>query len=149
VTERYFEDYVPGTEYDLGRVLVDADEVRAFAERYDPQPFHLDQAAADDGPFGGMSTSGWHTCAMVMRLLVDNYLSPVSSLGSPGVDELRWLLPVRPGDQLHVVATVLEARTSQSRPERGILRTNLTATNQDGGLALTMIATTFQRRRDA
>ena len=104
--ERWFEDYPVGTTAEHGPIQVDEAELLDFGRRFDPQPFHVDPAAAAAGPFGGLIASGWHTCALMMRLLAERYLSPVSSLGSPGVDELRWVLPVRPGDALRLRTTV-------------------------------------------
>jgi acyl dehydratase len=128
----YFEDYVPGATYEFGSVSLDQASIITFAKEFDPQPFHVDPVAAAAGPYGGLIASGWHTAAVVMRLLVENYLSAESSLGSPGMDEIRWLYPVRPGDTLRVRATVTEARRSLSKPDRGILSTLIEAVNQDG-----------------
>jgi acyl dehydratase len=128
----YFEDYVLGATYECGSVSVDQASILAFAKEFDPQPFHVDPVAAAAGPYRGLIASGWHTAAVVMRLLVENYLSAESSLGSPGMDEIRWLYPVRPGDTLRVRATVTEARRSLSKPDRGILTTLIEAVNQDG-----------------
>jgi acyl dehydratase len=114
VEDRYFEDYVAGSVHEFGRIAVDEREVIEFASRYDPQPFHTDPQAAQRSPFGGLIASGWHTAGLMMRLVVEHYLSRVASLASPGVDELRWTQPVRPGDTLSVRATVLEARRSRS-----------------------------------
>ena len=140
---RYFEDYVPGTTYDCGSVSVSEAEIISFARQYDPQPFHVDPAAAAHGPFGGLVASGWHTTALVMRQLVDHYVSVAASLGSPGVDELRWPHPLRPGDTLRVRATVVEARRSASKPDRGIIKTMFEAVNQDGRTVLSGTATNF------
>src|SRR6516225_4859760 len=129
---RYFEDYVPGTTVDCGSFSLSEDEIIAFAREYDPQPFHVDPVAAKNGPFGGLIASGWHTTSRMMRQLVDNYVSPESSLGAAGVDELSWPRPVRPGDTLHVRATVVEARRSNSKPDRGIVKTRMELTNADG-----------------
>jgi len=147
--DRWFEDYLPGTTTELGSIRVDEAEVVDFAQRYDPQPFHVDRAAAAAGPFGGLIASGWHTCALMMRLLVEQYLSPVSSLGSPGVDELRWLRPVRPGDELVLRTTVEEARRSTSKPDRGIVRTRVELVGQEGRAVLRMLATNLVRARPA
>jgi acyl dehydratase len=149
VADRYFEDYLPGTTSEHGPILVDRNEVLEFAGRYDPQAFHVDAEAAGAGPFKGLIASGWHTCALMMRVLVDEYLSPASSLGSPGIDELRWLLPVRPGDRLTLRATVQETRVSRSDPTRGILKTNLELFNQAGDLVLRMTAVNLVRTRPA
>ena len=129
---RYFEDYALGTTYECGSVSVDRVSIIDFAKEFDPQPLHVDPAAASAGPFGGLIASGWHTAGLVMRLLVENYLSAEASLGSPGLDELRWPYPVRPGDTLRVRATVVESRRSLSKPDRGIIRTLVEAANQDG-----------------
>ena len=145
--ERYFEDYAVGSACEFGPVEVTEAEVLEFARRFDPQPFHADPAAAATGPYGGLIASGWHTCAMTMRLLVGHYLSPASSLGSPGVDELRWLRPVRPGDRLRVRVTVEEARVSRGKPDRGIVRTLVESVNQDGEVALRLVATNLVLRR--
>src|SRR5215475_3072288 len=106
IESRYFEDYVAGTVYTFGSTKVDEADIVRFAREYDPQPFHIDPAAARTSPFGGVIASGWHTAAIMMRLVVDHYLSRVASLASPGLDELRWTQPVRPGDTLSVRATV-------------------------------------------
>jgi acyl dehydratase len=140
---RYFEDYATGTTRECGSVSVDEASIVAFAKEFDPQPFHVDSAAAASGPFGGLIASGWHTAALVMRLLVENYLSASASLGSPGLDEIRWPYPVRPGDTLRVWATVIEARRSLSKPDRGIIKTVVEAVNQDGRTVMRAIAINF------
>ena len=146
--DRWFEDYVPGAVHDLGSVVVDEQEVVAFARQFDPQPFHLDQERAEKSAFGGLVASGWHTACMVMRLMVDHYLSEVSSEGSPGIDELRWLRPVRPGDQLLVKITILDARRSRSRPERGVVRSQIETLNQDGQVVMHLTFAVFIRCRN-
>jgi acyl dehydratase len=128
----YFEDYVLGATYECGSVSVDQASILAFGKEFDPQPFHVDPVAAAAGPFGGLIASGWHTSALCMRLLVENYLSAESSLGSAGIDELRWPHPVRSGDTLRVRATVAESRRSLSKPDRGIVKTVIEAVNTDG-----------------
>jgi acyl dehydratase len=147
VKERYFDDFVPGATAEFGPIEVDEAEVIAFAQRYDPQPIHTDPAAAGQGPFGGLIASGWHTASLVMRLLVDNYLARDASLASPGIDELRWVWPVRPGDKLRVRATVIEARRSQSKPDRGLVRTKIDTLNQDGRVVMSMLAMNLFRCR--
>src|SRR5712692_3474948 len=127
---RYFEDYPPGSVFEAGPIAVSEAEIIDFARRYDPQAMHVDPAAAAQGRFGGLIASGWHTAAMMMRLFATNFLSPVSSVASPGVDELRWLEPVRPGDALSIRVTVLEARRSRSRPGEGIVRGFVEVVNQ-------------------
>lgn len=142
---RYFEDYAVGTTFDCGSVAVDEASIIAFAKEYDPQPFHLDPGSG--GPFGGLIASGWHTGSLVMRQLVEHYLSAGSSLGAAGLDELRWPAPVRPGDTLRVRSTVVAARVSRSKPDRGIVRSLVEAVNQDGEIALRFAAINFVRVR--
>jgi acyl dehydratase len=142
---RYFEDYVQGVTFECGSVHLDEASIVAFAKEYDPQPFHTDPDI--DGPFGGLIASGWHTVCLVMRLLVDNYLSPESSLGGSGVDELRWPAPVRPGDTLYVRATVVYARRSESKPDRGVIRTLIEAVNDDGITVMSLTPINFIRTR--
>ena len=140
---RYFEDYAPGTTAECGSVSIDEASMITFAKEFDPQPFHVDPAAAASGPYRGLIASGWHTAALVMRLLVENYLPAQASLGSPGLDEIRWPYPVRPGDTLRVRATVVEARRSLSKPDRGIIKTAVEAVNQDGRTVMRAIAINF------
>jgi acyl dehydratase len=147
MTDRYFEDYVPGSTYEFGDIKVSEPEILEFATKYDPQPFHVDPAAAVNGPFGGLIASGWHTASLMMRLLAENYLSPVSGLGSPGIDELRWLKPVRPGDELRVRVKVLEVRLSKSKPDRGLLRSFIEVFNQDDEAVFSAIALNFVLRK--
>jgi acyl dehydratase len=145
----FLDSYTPGLVRELGPIHVDLDEVVEFARRYDPQPFHIDPEAAAASIYGGIIASGWHTCAMVMRALVDGYISAESSLGSPGIDELRWLAPVRPGDDLRVRITVLHSRPSRTKPDRGIVQSEIAVRNQDDVVVLSMIATNLVRRRVA
>jgi acyl dehydratase len=147
--DRYFEDYLPGAVHEFGSIQVKEADIIEFAGRYDPQQFHVDPAAAAHGPFGGLIASGWHTGALMMRMFVDHYLSPVSSLGSPGIDELRWLRPVRPGDTLRVRATILETKRSRSKPDRGVVRTLSEVLNQSGEVVMSMNAMTLVRCREA
>jgi acyl dehydratase len=133
---RYFEDYVPGTSSEFGAALVGEDEIRTFAERYDPQPFHTDAHAAAATPYGGLIASGWHTASVAMRMLVDEYIDGTTSLGSPGLGPLRWILPVRPGDVLRVRARVLESRPSQSKPDRGTVILEVDVLNQRDEIVL-------------
>ena len=149
IDQRYFEDYRAGSVYHYGAITVDEAEVIAFATRFDPQNMHVDPEAAARGPFGGLIASGWHTAAMMMRLFADNYLSTVASLASPGVDELRWTRPVRPGDALNIRVTVLEANVSRSKPDRGVVRTLIEVLNQNGELAMSCKAINLLRRRDS
>lgn len=138
--DRYFEDYIVGEVQELGTACLSEAEIIDFARKYDPQDFHIDPEKAVAGPFGGLIASGWHTAAVVMRPYVESYLSSVSSLGSPGLDELRWLAPVRPGDVLTVRARVTEARRSSSKPDRGLVHTKVEVINQDDVLVMTMKA---------
>jgi acyl dehydratase len=136
----YFEDLAVGEVHRFGAYAVTREEVIDFASKYDPQPFHSDEAAAATH-FGRLSASGWHTCAMVMAMLVEDLKKHQrASLGSPGIDELRWLKPVYPGDILSCENEVIEKRVSQSRPEMGIFKSRLTVTNQDGVAVMTMIS---------
>jgi acyl dehydratase len=143
IDDRYFEDYVPGAAYEYGHTTVTEAEIVEFASRFDPQPIHIDPAYAAAGPFGGLIASGWHTAAIFTRMFVDHYISHAASLASPGVDELRWPVPVRPGDRLRMRATILEARPSKSKPDRGIVRTRCELFNQDDRQAFHQIATNF------
>ncbi len=143
----YLEDYQPGSVFSLDPVSVLRADVIDFGTRYDPQPFHVDPDAAEHGPFGGLIASGWQTCALTMRALVAGYFSPLSSLGSPGIDEIRWSAPVRPGDVLSVKVTVLESRRSNSKPDRGIIRSRVETVNQSGVPVLSMTALNLIRAR--
>lgn len=139
-------DLQAGTTVELGTVTVSGEEILAFARRYDPQPFHLDVDAAAASPYGGLIASGWHTCALFMRLFADGLLNHTVSLGSPGVDELRWHRPVRPDDVLAGKAEIVEHRSSESKPDRSILVTRGTLTNQDDEVVLSLRATNFLGR---
>lgn len=123
IDDRYFEDYHVGAVYEYGTITVGEAEILDFARRYDPQPFHVDRDFALTGPFRGLIASGFHTSALFMRLFADHYLSRVASLGSPGIDELRWTVPVRPGDALRLRTTITDARVSHSKPDRGLVHT--------------------------
>ena len=147
VEDRYFEDYVPGAVFEYGQIPVIEAEIIEFASRFDPQDMHVDPEAAAQGRFGGLIASGWHTAAMMMRLFVDNFLSKVASLASPGIDELRWLQPVRPGDVLRIRVTVLEATPSRSRPDRGMVRTLVEVLNQQGEVVMSLKPMNIIRRR--
>ena len=119
---RYFEDFAVGQEFPFGPHKVTRAEIVAFAAEFDPQPFHLDESAAADTLLGGLAASGWHTCALFMRMCFDGWLNDSASMGSPGVDTLKWMRPVRPDDVLSGKSTVLETRASQSKPDRGFVR---------------------------
>ena len=145
--ERWFEDYLVGAVFTAGSVMVNEAEIVAFARRYDPQAMHTDPEAARSGRFGGLIASGWHTAALMMRLFADNFLAPASSIASPGIDELRWLLPVRPGDVLSLRVTILEARRSRSRPEQGIVHSFVEVLNQRGEVAMSLKPISLIARR--
>jgi acyl dehydratase len=128
----YWEDLPVGAVHELGQVTVNREEAIAFARQFDPQPFHLDDAAAARTHFGRLSASGWHTCALVMRLMVDHFLNHSSSAGSPGLEGVKWLKPVYPGDTLTARLCVTEARPLKSRPGMGLIRAQQQAFNQHG-----------------
>jgi acyl dehydratase len=138
--EQTFEDFEPGQVYELGSKVVSEDEIVAFARQFDPQPFHLDTEAAKDSVFGGLIASGWHTGAMWMRLYVDSLLGGASGQGSSGIEELRWLAPVRPGDTLSGRLIVLEATSSERHPGRGTIRIRGEMVNQEGVTVMSMIS---------
>lgn len=139
--QRYFENYHVGMVDEFGEVAVTAEDIVAFATRYDPQPMHIGA--------GELIASGWHTAAMVMRLFVEHYLSKVATLPSPGIDELRWLRPVRPGDRLRVRVTVTDARLSRTKPDRGIIHSLVEVINQHGEVVMSQRPMNLMRRRDA
>ncbi len=133
---RYFEDFQIGQELPLGRYAVTRGEIVAFAAEFDPQPFHLDEAAGADSLLGGLAASGWHTCALFMRILYDGWLREAASMGSPGVDMLKWVRPVRPGDVLTGRSVVLDTRASNSRPDRGFARFRHEVVNGRGEIVM-------------
>jgi acyl dehydratase len=143
ITDRYFEDYRPGFVGEYGSITVSQEEVIEFARRFDPQEFHTDPIRAARGPFGGLIASGWHTSALMMRLYADHFVSKVAGLGSPGIDELRWRRPVRPGDTLSIRVTILEARRSSSKPDRGLVRVQIEVLNQDKEIVMSLKAMTL------
>jgi acyl dehydratase len=147
--DRWFEDYLPGASYEYGPVVMAEDEMLYFARRFDPQPIHVDPAYAATGPFGGLIASGWHTAGVFMRLYAEHYLSRVASLASPGVDELRWPVPVRAGDSLRLRVTIEAARESKSKPDRGLVHTRAELLNQRDEVVLSLLAVNFLRRRPA
>ena len=147
--QRYFEDYLPGQVHQCGSIAVTEAEIIEFAKRFDPQDFHIDPGKAAVSHFGGLIASGWHTIGLVMRLLVEHFITRVASLGSPGVEEIRWPNPVRPGDILRVRTTILDARPSRSKPDRGIVRSRVEALNQRGELVLSMTTVSLFGRRQS
>jgi len=147
IDDRYFEDYVEGDVHTFGSIAIEADEIVAFAKRFDPQRLHTDPEAAKATPFGGLIASGWHTVGLMMRLYVEHYLTHVASLASPGIDELRWPKPVRPGDRLSVRVTVLKASPSKSKPDRGVVTSFVEVLNQAGEIVMTLKAVNMIARR--
>ena len=144
----YWEDFKVGETVVLGERSLSKDEIIAFANEFDPQPFHVDEQAAKESIYGGLIASGWHTCAIAMRMMCDAYLLESASLGSPGVDQVRWLKPVRPGDRLRAQRTILESRSSSSRPELGIVKALWEVFNQRGEKVLSMEGINMFRRRE-
>ena len=140
IEDRYFEDYEPGTVHEFGPITVGEANIIEFGRRFDPQVFHTDPQAAKQTMYGGLIASGWHTASLMMRLFVDHYLSAVASLGSPGVDELRWTKPVRPGDSLSLRVTVSETKRSRSKPDRGVLFSFIEILNQRHEVVMSMKA---------
>jgi acyl dehydratase len=149
IPQFYFEDFTPGQEFHTSGVTLTEGEIIDFALRFDPQPFHLDVEAAKQTIFGGLIASGFHTMALTFRLYVQTNALATASLGSPGLDEVRWLRPVRPGDTLRAVVEVLETRPSTSKPDRGIVTVKYTTRNQRGEPVMTMLAKQLIRRRPA
>jgi acyl dehydratase len=145
----YFEDFTPGREFRTDGVTVTESQILDFALAFDPQPFHLDAEAAKGTIFGGLIASGFHTMALTFRLFAQTRALVACSLGSPGVDELRWLRPVRPGDTLRATVQVVEQRPSTSKPDRGIVRLHWTAVNQRSEPVLTMVSMQLLKRRAA
>lgn len=143
VDDRWFEDYQPGTSYEFGHVSLTEGEIVAFARRYDAQRIHTDPDWALGGPFGGVIASGLQTMAAVMGIYVEHYISAVASLASPGLDEVRWPRPVRPGDVLRLRVSVDQARLSRSRPDRGLVHTRVEGLNQDDDVVLSFTAMNF------
>ncbi len=145
--QRFFEDYEAGRVYEFGTITVREQDIVDFARQFDPQDFHVDPVKAARHAFGGIVASGWHTVSLAMRLYVDHYLSQVASLGSPGVDEVRWPNPLRPGDTLRIRVTILETRPSRSKPDRGMVRAHVEAINQKDEPVLSMIVISLLGRR--
>ena len=146
---RYFDDFKPGDRFQSAPLVVSEALILEFARFYDPQVFHTDPRAAAESIYGGLIASGLQTIALTFKLFIETGTLAASSLGSPGLDEIRWKVPVRPGDTLHVVGDVLEARGSSSKPDRGIVRIEYTTLNQRGEAVLTFIGNQLLRRRPA
>ncbi|MDY7225005.1 MaoC family dehydratase [Hyalangium rubrum] len=144
---RYFDDFQVGETFETRSYLVTREEILTFARQYDPQPFHIDEEAARHSIFGGIIASGWNTASICHRLVVENILGNTASMGSPGLDELRWLRPVRPGDELSVRVEVLSLAPSRSKPDRGAIKFRFEVRNQTGEPVMTEIATALFSRR--
>jgi len=149
VAELWFEDFAVGRRFESAALAVTEADILDFAHRFDPQPFHVDPEAARQGPYGGLIASGLQTIALTFRLFLETGALTAASLGSPGLDEVRWLHPVRPGDSLRVVVEVTATRRSASKPERGIVTFRYAAENQHGEVVLTMVGHQLVRRRPA
>ena len=143
----YWEDLKPGVVRDLGSVTPSSEEIKRFAGQFDPQPFHVDEAAGRESIYGNLCASGWHTCALAMRLTVQNFLNESSSMGSPGLDSLRWLKPVYPGDTLHLRYTITESRPLRKRSDTGMVRATWEMSNQHGEKVMQMEGWGMFRRR--
>jgi acyl dehydratase len=143
----FWEDLEPGSVRELGSIAPSIEDMKDFAERFDPQPFHLDEAAGRSSIFGNMCASGWHTCALAMKLCVENFLNESSSMGSPGLESLRWLKPVYPGDTLHLRHTILESRPLRKRTDIGLVRSSWDLFNQNDEQVLHMEGYGMFRRR--
>jgi acyl dehydratase len=147
--DRWFDDFTVGEQLAFGDYLITEEEIVDFARRYDPQPFHLDHEAARASHFGGLVASGWMTSSVLMRLMVDHFIPRQASMGSPGVDEIRWVKPVRPGDRLSARLEVADCVPSRSKPDRGVVHTRWQVLNQDGEVVMTMRGMGMYRRRPA
>ena len=143
----HFEDFQPGAVAIYGPRLVTREEIVAFAAEFDPQPMHLDEAAASATMLGGLGASGWHSCCLLMRMIADGFILNSSSMGAPGVDEVKWLLPIRPDDEVTLRATVLETRASRSRPEMGFVRIEYALFNAAGARVLNLTTSMMMGRR--
>ena len=143
----HWEDFKPGDVAVYGPRLVTREEIVAFAAEFDPQPMHLDEAAASATPLGGLGASGWHICSLLMRVIADGFIVDSSSMGAPGIDELRWLKPLRPGTQIRVRVTVLDRRASKSRPDMGLTTMHYEMIDEaDAVIAAMTVPTMFGRR---
>jgi acyl dehydratase len=147
LTKLYFEDFKPGQKAQYGPRLVTREEIIAFAAQYDPQPMHLDEAAGQKSLLGGLGASGWHSCGIMMRMICDGFMLNSASMGAGSVEEVKWLRPVRPGDRLMLHTTILDARTSHSRPEMGVVRILYEMFNAHDECVMTMVTPTMFGRR--
>ena len=145
----HWEDFKPGAVAIYGPRLVTREEIVAFAAEFDPQPMHLDEAAASATLLGGLGASGWQTCCLLMRIIADGFLLDSTSMGAPGIDEVRWLKPLRPGTQIRVRATLLDMRASNSRPEMGFVKFHYEVLDDQDAVLTTMVCSTMLVRREA
>jgi acyl dehydratase len=145
----YWEDFQPGTVAIYGPRLVTREEIVAFAAEFDPQPMHLDEMAASATLLGGLGASGWHTCCLLMRTIADSFLLNSTSMGAPGIEEVRWLAPLRPGTNIRIRCTVLDSRASKSRPEMGLAKMNFEVLDDANAVLMTQITTFMLGRRQA
>jgi acyl dehydratase len=149
MAKRYFEDFTPGMMIEHGPRRVTREEIVAFAAEFDPQPMHLDEEAARNSILGGLAASGWHTCCLLMRMACDGFVLDSSSMGAPGVDEVKWLKPLRPGTHIALRTTVLETRTSKNRPEMGLVKALMEVLDDEGGQIMTLTTSMLMGRRVA
>jgi acyl dehydratase len=149
MSKRYFEDFAPGMVIEYGPRLVTREEIVAFAAEFDPQPMHLDEEAARASILGGLAASGWHTCCLLMRMACDSFVLDSSSMGAPGVDEVSWLKPLRPGTHIRLRTTVLDTRGSNSRPEMGFVKVRMDVLGDEGEPIMTLTTSMIMGRRDA
>jgi acyl dehydratase len=149
MTKRYFEDFTPGLIIETGPRLVTREEIVAFAAEFDPQPMHLDEEAARASLLGGLAASGWHTCCLLMRMACDSFVLDSSSMGAPGVDEMKWLKPLRPGTNITLRTTVLDTRPSNSRPEMGFVKIRMDILDDDREPIMTLTNSMMMGRRAA
>ena len=149
MAKRFFEDFTKGDVAEYGPRSVTREEIVAFAAEFDPQPIHLDEAAGRASMLGGLSASGWHTCALAMRMIADGFLLESSAMGAPGVDEVRWIAPLRPGDSITLRASVLDTRLSRSRADMGFVTFRFDLINQSGATVMTMSSSLMLGRRPA
>ena len=147
VSKLHWEDFAPGRSFEHGPRRIERDEMIAFAAEFDPQPMHLDEAAARSSMLGGLAASGWYACCILMRMCTDAFVLNSTSMGAPGVDEVRWLAPIRPGDELTLRATVLDTRASNSRPDMGFVRFSFELTNRAGVKVLALTTSLMLGRR--
>jgi acyl dehydratase len=149
MAKRYFEDFAAGMVIEHGPRLVTREEIVAFAAEFDPQPMHLDEEAARNSILGGLAASGWHTCCLLMRMACDGFVLDSSSMGAPGVDEVKWLKPLRPGTHITLRTTVLETRTSKNRPEMGLVKALMEVLDDEGGQIMMLTTSMLMGRRVA